>query len=89
MAMKKDMLDQLLEGRDPQAVFSKYGPFDELKKALAERVLNAELDDHLEGEAAEGRTNHRNGYSKKKVLTENAKIDVHIRRDRQESLIRS
>ena len=48
-------LDQLLEGRDPQAVFSKGGLFDELKKALAERVLNTELDDHLEGEAAEGR----------------------------------
>jgi len=28
-------------------VFSKDGLFDELKKALAERVLNAELDDHL------------------------------------------
>ena len=55
MAIKKDTLDQLLEGRDPQAVFSKDGLFDELKKALAERVLNAELDDHLESEAAEGR----------------------------------
>jgi hypothetical protein len=32
----QDMLDQLLEGRDPQAVFSKDGLFDELKKALAE-----------------------------------------------------
>ena len=83
MAIKKDALDQLLEGRDPQAVFSKDGLFDELKKALMERVLNAELDDHLEGEAAEGRTNRRNGYSKKTVLTENAKIDVRIPRDRE------
>jgi putative transposase len=69
MAIKKDTLDQLLEGRDPQAVFSKDGLFDELKKALAERVLNAELDDHLENEAAEGRANRRNGHSKKTVLT--------------------
>jgi putative transposase len=83
MAIRKDTLDQLLEGRDPQAVFSKDGLFDELKKALAERVLNAELDDHLEGEAAEGRTNRRNGYSKKTVLTETAKIDVRIPRDRE------
>jgi putative transposase len=29
--------------------------------------LNAELDDHLEGETAAGKTNHRNGYSKKTV----------------------
>jgi len=37
--------------------------FDELKKALAERVLNAEIDDHLDNEAGEGRKDHRNGYS--------------------------
>ena len=52
MAIKKDTLDGLLAGRDPQAVFAKDGLFDELKKALAERVLNAEIDDHLDGEAA-------------------------------------
>jgi putative transposase len=40
-----------LSGRDPKEVFSKDGLFDELKKALAERVLNAELDDHLDGHA--------------------------------------
>ncbi len=76
-------MDQLLEGRDPQAVFSKDGLFDELKKALAERVLNAELDDHLDSEAGNGAKNRRNGYSKKTVLTENAKIDVRIPRDRE------
>lgn len=52
MAIKKDTLDDLLAGCDPKAVFSKDGLFDELKKALAERVLNAELDDHLDNEAA-------------------------------------
>jgi hypothetical protein len=57
-------------------VFSKDGLFDELKKALAERVLNAELDDHLDGEAVAGKVDHRNGYSKKTVLTETSKIDI-------------
>jgi putative transposase len=52
MAIKKDTLDGLLAGRDRQAVFAKGGLFDELKKALAERVLKAEIDDHLDGEAA-------------------------------------
>src|SRR5579863_3739388 len=82
MAIKRDTLDDLLAGRDPKAVFSKDGLFDELKKALAERVLNAELDDHLDNEAAEGSRNRRNGSSKKTVLTETAKIDVRIPRDR-------
>src|SRR4051794_19968237 len=63
MAIKKGTLDELLSGRDPKEVFSKDGLFDELKKALAERVLNAELDEHLDGEAAAGKANHRNGYS--------------------------
>jgi len=85
MAIKKDTLDQLLSGRDPKEVFSKDGLFDELKKALAERVLNAELDDHLDSEAAAGKSNHRNGYSKKTVLTETSKIDIKVPRDREGS----
>jgi len=68
---------------DPQAIFSRDGLLDELKKALAERVLNAELHDHLDNEASEGCRNRRNGYSKKTVLTETAKIDVRIPRDRE------
>jgi transposase-like protein len=55
---RAEELDQLLVGRDPKEVFNKDGLFDELKKALAERVLNAEIDDHLDNEAGEGRKNH-------------------------------
>jgi putative transposase len=43
------------------------------------------LDDHLEGEAAAGKSNHRNGYSKKTVLTETSKIDIKVPRDREGS----
>ena len=35
------ILDQLLAGADPKTVFDPNGLIDELKKALAERVLNA------------------------------------------------
>ena len=83
MAIKKDTLDGLLAGRDSAGCFAKDGLFDELKKALAERVLNAEIDDHLDGEAAAGKRNSRNGYSKKAVLTETSKLDLRIPRDRE------
>jgi putative transposase len=69
MAIEKDILDQLLAGRDPQEVFSRDGLVDELKKALSERILNTELDEHLGGERQEGRPNRRNGSSPKTVLT--------------------
>jgi hypothetical protein len=38
MAIEKDILDQLLSGRDPKEVFSRDGLVDELKKALSERI---------------------------------------------------
>lgn len=85
MAIKKDILDQLLAGRDPKDAFAKDGLLDDLKKALAERVLNAELDDHLEGDSVAGKPNRRNGFSKKTVLTETSKLDLRIPRDREGS----
>ena len=54
MAIDKELLDQLLAGRDPEELFAKDGLIDELKKALSERMLSAELDDHLESEAEAG-----------------------------------
>ena len=40
-AIKSEVLDELLAGRDPKTLFESEGLLDELKKALAERVLNA------------------------------------------------
>ena len=56
MAIDKDVLDQLLAGRDPQDLFAKDGLLDELKKALSERMLSAELDDHLKTKAPKARS---------------------------------
>jgi hypothetical protein len=53
------VLDQLLAGADAKTAFDKDGLLDELKKALAERALNAEMDHHLD--AGEGDGNRRTG----------------------------
>jgi putative transposase len=82
MAIEKNVLDQLLAGRDPKDVFNKDGLVDELMKALSERILNTELDEHLEAESAGGKSNHRNGYSKKSVLTATSKVTLAVPRDR-------
>src|SRR6201988_1579752 len=74
------VLDQLLAGADPQAVFDPNGLLAALKKALPERVLNAEMDHHLAGEEP---GNRRNGYGKKTVITDTGQIELEVPRDRQ------
>lgn len=76
------LLDQLLAGADPKSAFAKDGLFDELKKALAERALNAEIDHHLESGEPDGRPNSRNGYGRKTVLTDTGKVAIDVPRDR-------
>ncbi len=77
-----ELLDQLLAGRDPKTVLSSDGLVGELKKALAERMLNAEMDLHLANEAEAGLANHRNGSSPKTVLTPDGELTLSIPRDR-------
>jgi putative transposase len=76
------LLDQLLCGADAKTAFEKDGLLDELKKALAERALNAEIDHHLESGEAQGRTNSRNGYGKKRVLSKTGTIPLEVPGDR-------
>jgi putative transposase len=78
----KELLDQLLAGRDPKTVLDSGGLIGDLKKALAERMLNAEMDVHLANEAEAGLRNHRNGTSGKTVLTPEGSLELSIPRDR-------
>ncbi len=77
-----ELLDQLLGGADPRAALTNGSLLDGLKKALAERVLNAELDHHLDGGEPDGRPNGRNGYGKKTVLTGTGRLKLQMPRDR-------
>lgn len=78
-----NVLDQFLSGTDAAAALQDGGLLDALKKALAERALNAEMDHHLGGEAGAG--NSRNGYGRKTVLTDTGRIALEVPRDRQGS----
>jgi transposase-like protein len=66
--------------------FDPNGLLDDLKKALAERVRNAEMDHHLtNGEAG----NSRNGYREKTAVTDTARIELDVPRDRQSTSLPS
>lgn len=92
MSIDKDLLDQLMEGRQPGDLFGKDGVLTELTKALAERALSTELDVHLTEERADpppqGQNqppNRRNGTSPKTVTTGSGKVVLDIPRDRNGS----
>ncbi|ACI50447.1 hypothetical protein Gdia_0656 [Gluconacetobacter diazotrophicus PA1 5] len=69
-----DVLDQVLAGRVVRTMSDADALLGDMKKALAERLLNAELDHHLDGEAVAGRPNCRNGYGQKTVLTDGGRV---------------
>jgi putative transposase len=78
-----DVLDRLLAGGDAGAALADGGLLDALKKALAERALNAEMDAHLCDEAQAGEV--RNGYGRKTVTTGTGRIEIDVPRDRHGS----
>lgn len=49
----------LLKGQDAETVFSYDGLLPELKKTLAERMLDAEMDEHLDSEEEQATGNRR------------------------------
>jgi hypothetical protein len=73
-----EVLDQLLAGREPGTVFATGGLVDELKKRLAERMLNGEMDHHLGAAEQKEAGNHRNGSGAKTVLTDTGKLELAI-----------
>ena len=76
------LIDSLLRDQDPSKVFEQDGLLGELKKALAERMLNAEMDVHLDQDEQKAAGNHRNGRSSKQVLTDTGPVRLDIPRDR-------
>src|ERR1700740_152880 len=82
-----ELLDQLLANYEkPEDLTGEGGLFKQLKKALIERALGAELTEHLGYEkgdpAGRGKGNSRNGSSAKTVLTEDGEVEIAVPRDR-------
>lgn len=61
--------------------------FRALKKAVIERAMSAEMNDHLDYRHEElkslGQTNQRNATSGKTVLTDDGPVDIEVPRDRE------
>ena len=87
MTIRKELIDELLAGHDPASVLRQDGLLGELKKALLNRMMAAEFDQHIEPDRASAPTdtakNHRNGSTRKRVLTDGGHVEVTIPRDRE------
>ena len=88
LTIKPELLDALLSGGGADGrLLGDGGLFRQLKKALLERALDAELTHHLGYEKGvaqppRARGNSRNGRTAKTVLTEDGEIGLSIPRDR-------
>lgn len=74
---------KLLPCSDAKTLCHQGDQLDGMKKALAERALNAEMDHHLAGEGGAG--NSRNGCGRKNVVTEAGRMALEVPRDRRGS----
>lgn len=85
-----DILDELLKGCErPEDLLGEGGLMKDLKKALMQRMLGAELTDHLGYEHGEEappvQGNRRNGVSRKTVRSEDGAFEIEVPRDREGS----
>ncbi|WP_103897128.1 IS256 family transposase [Rickettsia fournieri] len=81
-----EAIDLLIEGgADLKAVLSQNGLIKELTKGILERVLQAEMSEHLGYSKYDraGTENARNGSFSKNLISENGSIELNIPRDRQ------
>lgn len=69
---------------DLSSVLKEDGVLKQLTKGLVERALESEMDNHLGYDKYDRseNSNSRNGYSQKKLITENGELKLEIPRDR-------
>jgi len=83
---KQEFIDSLVAGASSEEdLFGPDGVFTKLKGAVMERLLEAEITEHL-GHEKQGRRragNARNGHSEKVVQTETGPVGIRVPRDRE------
>jgi putative transposase len=85
------IIEELMKGyQQPEDLTGPGGILEQLTKRLYERVLGAEMTHYLGYEKGQApkladnqkRDNHRNGTSKKTLLSEDGKLEIEVPRDR-------
>ena len=91
LEQKNDVIEQIISGLDlsgmtQEELFGQNGLVKALTSRLLNRILEAEMDVHLgykkHSNDGDNSGNSRNGYSKKKILTQDQQVELNIPRDR-------
>ena len=77
-----EMLDEMLDDDDASALFHGGELFAELRRKLADRILNAEMEVHLDRAEEREAGNTRNGHNVKTVLCDSGSMTLRTPRDR-------
>lgn len=90
MPIRKELLDELIKECDePQDMLGPDGLLKRLTGALVERMLEAEMTEHLgyEKHNSDGKDsgNSRNGHGKKTLKTDRGEVEIAVPRDRKSS----
>jgi transposase-like protein len=96
-----ELIDKLIKetGFSAEAIMGESGLIARLTKAVVERALGAEMTHHLGYEKGESRKsgkeggeeeqsiggNHRNGYSRKRLIGDGGEVEIEVPRDREGS----
>jgi putative transposase len=83
--LKPELVEELMNlTNSPADLFGPDGLFQRLKGALMERMLEAEMTEHLgfQRNAAKHQGNSRNGHTTKTVKTESGPVAIRVPRDR-------
>lgn len=82
----EEMLERMqkhLYSKEP--LFGDGSPFSQLLQSMVNKMLEGEIEHHLEIEQENGKKNKRNGYTKKQAITSAGPIEVLTPRDRNAS----
>jgi putative transposase len=87
MAIDNDLIDKLLKDyKDPEEIVGENGLLKQLTKAILERAMQAEMNDHLGYEkhdpVGNNSGNSRNGKSSKTLKGEFGRLPIEVPRDR-------
>lgn len=90
MTISKEVLDELLSGvENADDLLGNQGLIKELKVRLMERMLGAELTEHLgyepEAQPAKDQSNRRNGTTRKTLKGNDGALPIDVPRDRDAS----